>query len=183
MSQLVDHLAELTGFRDRDVLDTTMASALRDLLRPRSVTVYRCVGASDAAAAQYWITRSRLTGGDAAATSDSAFIDLEQLPALHASPERARCLHEQIVLALSGPPITTMFPLVTDRGAVGVVEIETERPLDADAQRLVASILRIVSPGQPRAGERRRRCRTTPRRLPATALARRRRHRPLQAGQ
>ena len=144
MSELVDHLAELTGFRDRDVLDTTLASALRDVLRPRSVTVYRCVAAGDPAASQHWITRSRLTGGDPAATSDSAFIDLERLPTLDASPQRARCLREQIVLAVPGPPVTTMFPLVTDRGAVGVVEIESDRPLDADAQRLVASILRIV---------------------------------------
>ena len=144
MSELVDHLAELTGFRDRDVLDTTLASALRDLLRPRSVTVYRCVRASDVAASQHWITRSRLTGGDVAATSDSAWIDLERLPTLDASPERAHCLREQVVVALPGPPALTMFPLGTDRGTVGVVEIETDAPLDAAAQRLVANILRIV---------------------------------------
>ena len=34
MSQVVDHLAELTGFRDRDVLDTTLVAVLRDLLQP-----------------------------------------------------------------------------------------------------------------------------------------------------
>ena len=39
MSELVDHLAELTGFRDRDVLDVTLAGAFRDLLHPRSVAM------------------------------------------------------------------------------------------------------------------------------------------------
>ena len=37
MSQLADHLAQLTGFRDRDVMDTTLVTAIRDLLRPRRV--------------------------------------------------------------------------------------------------------------------------------------------------
>jgi hypothetical protein len=32
MSEVVEHLAELTGFRDRDVMDLTLVSALRDLL-------------------------------------------------------------------------------------------------------------------------------------------------------
>ena len=38
MSEVVDHLAELTGFRDRDVMDVTLVSALRDLLEPVSYT-------------------------------------------------------------------------------------------------------------------------------------------------
>ena len=44
MSEVVDHLAELTGFRDRDVLDVTLVGAFRDLLRPDMVTIYRPVG-------------------------------------------------------------------------------------------------------------------------------------------
>jgi CheY-like chemotaxis protein len=44
MSEVVDHLAELTGFRDRDVLDVTLVGAFRDLLRPDSVAIYRPVG-------------------------------------------------------------------------------------------------------------------------------------------
>ncbi len=34
MSELVDHLAELTGFRDRELLDVTLVGAFRDLLQP-----------------------------------------------------------------------------------------------------------------------------------------------------
>ena len=41
MSQVVDHLAELTGYRDRDVLDVTLVGAFRDLLRPDCVAIYR----------------------------------------------------------------------------------------------------------------------------------------------
>ena len=44
MSRVVDHLADLTGFRDRDVLDVTQVGALKDLLRPQAVAIYCCVG-------------------------------------------------------------------------------------------------------------------------------------------
>ena len=44
MSQVVDHLARLTGFRDRDVMDVTLVAALRDLLEPLSVAIFRCSG-------------------------------------------------------------------------------------------------------------------------------------------
>ena len=56
MSRVVEHLAELTGFRDRDVLDVSLVGALRDLLRPTAVAIYRCVGD---AGAQRWMTRAR----------------------------------------------------------------------------------------------------------------------------
>ena len=41
MSQVVEQIAELTGFRDRDVLDVSLVSALRDLLGPDEVAIYR----------------------------------------------------------------------------------------------------------------------------------------------
>ncbi len=53
---IVEQLADLTGHRDRDVLDVTLVSALKDLLRPRSVAIYRCVGESGA---QRWLSRAK----------------------------------------------------------------------------------------------------------------------------
>ena len=41
MSRVVEHLAELTGFRDRDVLDVTLVGALKELLCPQGVAIYR----------------------------------------------------------------------------------------------------------------------------------------------
>ena len=77
MSELVEHLAALTGSRDRDVLDVTLASAFRDLLQPRSVTIYRVVGDGENLR---WITRARLGEETAVATADSAWVDLDTLP-------------------------------------------------------------------------------------------------------
>ena len=44
MSEIIDHLASLTGLRDRDTLDVSLAHAMRDFLAPKRVAVYRLVG-------------------------------------------------------------------------------------------------------------------------------------------
>jgi diguanylate cyclase (GGDEF)-like protein len=140
MSQLVDHLAELTGFRDRDVLDVTLVGALKDLIRPEVVAIYRHVGEPGA---ERWLTRARLGASDVAATADPAWTDLEQLPRLDDHPMRRDCLRRQEMVTLAGSPNLTMFPVGTDREVVGVLEFETAQPMSSDDQRMVGSILRI----------------------------------------
>ena len=140
MSELVEHLAELTGFRDRDVLDVTLAGAFRDLLHPRTVAIYRVVGDGEH---QRWLTRARLDEGDAVATADPAWVDLESLPALKAHPARCEALNGQTVVTTLGDAGLSVFPLATDREVVGVLELVTDGALDAEAQRMVCSILRI----------------------------------------
>lgn len=57
ISRVADHLADLTGFRDREVLDVSLVGALKDLLRPQAVAIYRLVGEEHE---QRWLTRARL---------------------------------------------------------------------------------------------------------------------------
>jgi diguanylate cyclase (GGDEF)-like protein len=140
MSELVDHLAHLTGFRDRDVLDVTLVGALKDLLHPVSVAIYRTVAD---AGSERWLTRARLGRDDVAASADSAWVDLDHLPALDAYPLRRDCLRQQEVLVQEGPPHLSLFPLATDREVVGVLEFETDAPMSAQELRMVGSILRI----------------------------------------
>ena len=140
MSQVVDQLAELTTFRDRDMLDTTLAAALRDLLRPQQVAIHRCVGED---ADKRWLTRARLRLDDVAPASDPPWTELHQLPPLADFPARLQALRQQDVVLLAGPPHTAVFPLTTDRDVVGVLEIESAQALDGQAHRLVGSILRI----------------------------------------
>jgi diguanylate cyclase (GGDEF)-like protein len=141
MSPLADRLAELTGFRDRDVLDVTLVGALRDLLAPQSVSIHRCVGEPGN---ERWLTRARLAHEDVAATSDPAWTELEQLPALDAQPMRRDCLRlQEIVDVPQSDAHQTLFPLTSDREAVGVLEVETAAPMNAEDRRLVCSILRI----------------------------------------
>jgi diguanylate cyclase (GGDEF)-like protein len=141
MSELVDHLAELTGFRDRDILDVTLVGALRDLLRPRVVTIYRSVGD---AGNERWITRARLGENDAVATADPAWADIDSLPPLGLYPERLQAMKGQAtVVTVPGRHSLSLFPVSTDREVVGVMEIETLDPLSDESRRLVGSILRI----------------------------------------
>ncbi|WP_088285440.1 GGDEF domain-containing protein [Ideonella sp. A 288] len=140
MSQLADHLAQLTGHRDRDVLDTTLAAAIRDLLRPRRVAVHRCVGDEGA---QRWLTRARLGAGDAAAEADPVWVELESLPRLEDFPTRMAALAQDGPVVTLGESVVTVFPLATDREVVGVVEIESVVAIDPEHLRLVGSILRI----------------------------------------
>jgi diguanylate cyclase (GGDEF)-like protein len=140
VSDLIERLADLTGFRDRDVLDVTLVGALRDLLQPAAVAVYRCIGHDDDLR---WITRARLVGQDISASADSLWAPLEDLPTLDVDAQRERCLREQTVIVESGAVSRTHFPLGSDRGPIGVIEIERARPLDEAEMRVVAGVARI----------------------------------------
>ncbi len=140
MPRVVEHLATLTAFRDRDALDVSLVGALKDLLDPECVAIHRCVGE---AGREHWITRARLARGDRVASADPVWVDIDTLPELAADADRLACLQSRQVLAAPGPPPTTCFPLATDGGIVGVLQIATLQPLTVEALRLVASILRI----------------------------------------
>ena len=140
MSKLIDHLTRLTGLRDRDTLDVTLASALADLLHPRCVAVYRSVGDSHD---QHWTTRARLDLGDAVASADSAWADLADLPRLTDHPLRCDALARQATVCGGPNDGVSVFPLMSDRETVGVVEVITDAPLDASALGMVSSVLRI----------------------------------------
>jgi diguanylate cyclase (GGDEF)-like protein len=147
MSQVIDHLAELTGLRDRDVLDVSLVGAFRDLLRPHSVAIYRCVGEPGH---QHWLTRARLAPGDTTATADPLWSDPATLPPLASAPARQACLLRQEAFTVpagadgaAGSPARAYFALANEREAFGVLEIESHTMLDADALRLVSSVLRV----------------------------------------
>jgi len=67
-SQWLERIATLSGFRDREVLDISLASALRDLLQPQPqrLTVWRCVSQSGD---ERWLMRAQLGLNDMAARS------------------------------------------------------------------------------------------------------------------
>jgi len=142
MSEVVDHLAELTGFRDRDVMDVTLVSALRDLLEPVSVAIFRCIGE---AGQERWLTRARLNADDAVATADPLWAEPARLPLATDHPKRLECMRSRSVLQLQEEAGSwlTLFPLATEREVVGVLEVSSNERLKGTAQRMVCSVLRI----------------------------------------
>ena len=142
MTDLVDRLADLTAHRDRDVLDAALAGASSELLAPQLVAVHRCVGE---AGHERWLTRARMAAGDIAASADGAWTDIEQLPRLDDRPAWRDCLRAQSLRSFDGPPATSLFPLATDTGAVGALELRSERALVPSERRSVDSILRACT--------------------------------------
>lgn len=142
MSQLVEHLAELTGYRDRDVLDVTLVGALIELAQPRSAAVYRCVGEGNDSR---WLTRAHQEAGQPVPRADPLWIDIAELPRMSDHPLRAACLRSGTVASATLPEggVATVFPLATDQDVVGVVELCTDAALSAEQARLVAGILRV----------------------------------------
>jgi diguanylate cyclase (GGDEF)-like protein len=141
MSEIIDHLASLTGLRDRDTLDVSLAHAMRDFLAPRRVAVYRLVGDQGE---ERWLTRAALLADSPAATADPAWVDLDSLPRAADRPEWLECLTTaQIIEVRSENAFTTLFPVMSDTGAVGVIEIQTVRGIGAKSRRLIFGVLRI----------------------------------------
>lgn len=141
MTELVDRLAELTGQRDRDVLDATLVEAFRDVLVDiESASIHRRVGE---AGDERWLTRARLVGSAVAAQADPAWCELEDLPLLADRPNWLAALCGERMVQVHGATHLTVFPVATDREVIGVLEIETRAALDVPQQRMVTSILRI----------------------------------------
>ncbi len=140
MIGFADQIAELTSYRDRDQLDVALASALKDLLQPRSVTIQRCVGEGDE---RHWLTRARLSGNSSVATFDGSWTELHMLPKLVPGDPRSLSYSEQRMVLRPGSPHLTYFPLYGGDAVVGVIEIETEAAPDENAQRTVQGVLRI----------------------------------------
>jgi diguanylate cyclase (GGDEF)-like protein len=141
MTQLAEHLANLTAFRDREVLDTLLAVAIRDLVRPSAVAIYRSVGEPGD---ERWIMRVKLHADDAVAASDPAWVEIESLPRLADIPQLLSCFNcAQVVSTQSDSKYLCVFPLATEQQVRGVLEVETSAALDEDARRLVDGVLRV----------------------------------------
>ncbi len=140
--QWADQLATLSGYRDRDLMDTSLVGALRDLLQPQTVAVLRCVGQPGE---ERWRLAAQLGLNDAAATSDSAELTPADLPALDTAPDRVQCLRQGQVLQVPAAAggASCYFPLASDRQVVGVLELHRQVPLTATELRLVGSVLRL----------------------------------------
>ena len=118
----------------------TLVGALRELLQPLSVTIFRSIGEDGN---ERWVTRARLGRHDLAATADPTWVDIDTLPLRTSDAARLEAFTRQAVIVVPGTPHRTLFPVDTEREALGVMEIETHEALAERDCRLVLSILRI----------------------------------------
>ena len=149
MSELIDQLACLTRLRDIDALDVALCALAQQRLGCQQVAIHRLVSNGSI---RRWLTTAR--AGDLAlrAAPGNAALGAEpsgtggcELPPLDARPAWRDCLQGETPRQLSGArpgtPHTTLYPMTTDTGALGVMELRSAAPPDADALRLTASLL------------------------------------------
>jgi len=79
----------------------------------------------------------------AAPAADAGWAEVDPLARFDDRSAWRDCLRSQTPLSLAGFPATALFPLATDTGAVGVLELRTERALAPNDHRSVSSILRL----------------------------------------
>jgi diguanylate cyclase (GGDEF)-like protein len=142
MSDLVNRLANLTAIRDRDALDIALVNAINDLLLPLSTSICRVVGE---AGNERWLISAKLLSGQTVPTSDSAWSSVDLLPKLHSHPLRQNAAKTQQLQQETGSPSLAVFPLSGSVDSIGVLEIATSAPMDADSLRLVTGVLRLYA--------------------------------------
>jgi diguanylate cyclase (GGDEF)-like protein len=140
VSGLLNHLVNLTAYRDREVLDVTLAQLFNDLMHPRSVAIYRKVGEPDNLR---WLTCASQGPDKSLASCSPSCENLEGLPPIATHPARCRALTGKNVFSQEDGFHVSAFPLNADREVVGVLELKTSDPLDERAQGIVSNILRV----------------------------------------
>jgi diguanylate cyclase (GGDEF)-like protein len=138
MTTAIEHLASLTIHRDRDLLDVTLAHAMRDLFRPAEVAIHMLVGPPGGP--QRWLLRARLKAGDVAASSDPSWVTLEDLPLRDAKPAHAACLEQQAILNCGD---SVLFPLTVQAEQPMVMELRCGSPFGDEARKTAEHILRV----------------------------------------
>lgn len=140
MNKLIEDFAVLSGLRDREVLDMSLAQLVHDLVRPQSVVIHRRVGEG---VDVRWLTTARCCAGRDQELIDTASVPFDSLAILASQPFHARCLHTGEIVELSDPLPTCLYPLSAGREVMGVLEVVAMQPFTAEQHRVLASMARF----------------------------------------
>jgi diguanylate cyclase (GGDEF)-like protein len=140
MSQLVNYLGEITGFRDRESLDLALVGGLKEIVSSLSIGLYRTIG--DPGDVR-WRTCARQAADDAVATADAPWLELATLPRASDYPDRCRALEGETVHTRRGATHVSVFPLKTERGVVGVLETETDEEMSEVVRGTIRGVLHV----------------------------------------
>jgi diguanylate cyclase (GGDEF)-like protein len=147
-SELIESFAGTTAQRDLDAIDLSVARMLHDYVEARSVVVYRLIKEGDERLVQQRLLIDR-NGHEYGRQRHSS----TDLPRLIDTPHWFECdmtRHEVHYEAGTGPDQTmgTVFPLLGEEGAVGLIEIELDpgrNSLQPRDVRLIAGVLNLLS--------------------------------------
>lgn len=144
MADVIDHVADLTGNRDRERVDVVFVQALVALLRAQEVAVWRLVGEGHE---WRWFLCARLRAGEVTPASDAPWTPFADLVVPDAVPWRGECLRAQAQILAprrgADQPVVNVFPLPGEAVAQTVVEIATDRPLTPAKLQTVQALMRV----------------------------------------
>lgn len=140
MNKLIEDFAALSGLRDREVLDMSLAQLVHDLVRPQSVVIHRRVGEGIDVR---WLTTASCCAGRDQELIDTASVPFDSLAVLASQPFHARCLHTGEIVELPDPLPTCLYPLSAGREVMGVLEVVAMEPFTAEQHRVLASMARF----------------------------------------
>jgi diguanylate cyclase (GGDEF)-like protein len=142
MSHLISAVADMTGQRDRDLLEVTVAEVLFGLLDVQRIALWKVIPHNQGARVRLM---AGLESGQMVAMSDPA-VEPEMLPGIDQYEGFSTCFESQRPLRLTVPGTGArrhVYPITSEREPVGLLEIESATDL-SDAQDLVVGgLLRI----------------------------------------
>jgi len=132
MTEILDHIAELTKLRDRHELDVTFAALVFELSGALCLTLWRAAGHSDETRMRRCVTLPSVGGAER----------------LRGSAICRRCMEAGAMTCMplsSGTGSRLALPVQFEGHALGVVEMVCPAPLNGPALRCVESVVRIFA--------------------------------------
>jgi len=148
LAKLIDSLTRTTAHRDRDDIDLSVARLLNEFVQARRIVVYRLVEDGGDRRVQRRLLVDR-DGHEHGAQG----VCLGELPRLIDVPHWYECdmtrdaVHYEVAFG-EHQLMGTVFPLLGEKGPVGLIEIELEPDRDSLRPRdvgLIAGVLRLLS--------------------------------------
>ncbi|PXW93852.1 diguanylate cyclase (GGDEF)-like protein [Sphaerotilus hippei] len=139
--QPLEHVADMTRSRDREMVDATLLSAFIDLLPVVSVVLWRVLG--EPGNEQRWLRSGAQRRGDLVAELDVS-MPRQDLLLLQAMPDHAECYTQvRVVHRTLSDGCHVLLPMASEREVEGVVELVLPSELDVVRVRMAQAVLKI----------------------------------------
>ncbi len=141
MTHLIESIGDLTDSRDEDKLEATLAAVTFELAGARRLVLWRVVHREGGV----WL-RQRLKLPSPEAASRRRGGAERELLALDSQPALRACYDSRMYIRRTGArsgSIRYVFPVVSLRDVVGLIDVVRGAPLREDEERLVLGMLRI----------------------------------------
>lgn len=142
MSLLISAAADMTGRRDRDLLEMTVAEVLFGLLDVQRIALWKVIPHDQGAQVRLM---AGLESGQVVAMSDPA-VGPDMLPRIDLYGGFSTCFESQMPLRPAIPVTGArrhVYPVTSERDPVGLLEIESAADSSDSQDLVVAGLLRI----------------------------------------